>query len=68
MRKLAILTIASAAIALAGASSAFADFNGGGPVVKGGMCWVATSVNEVGYWKPCPPSPMWHHHHHHHHM
>ena len=65
MRKLAILTIASAAIALAGASAAFADFNGGGPAMKAGMCWVSTSALDQGFWKPCPP-PMHHHHHHHH--
>jgi len=65
MRKLAILTIASATIALAGVSAAFADFNAGGPATKGGMCWVATNALEMGYWKPCAPAPMHHHHHHH---
>jgi len=65
MRKLTLLAIASATIALAGVSSAWADYNGGGPASKGGMCWVATNVNDQGFWKPCPP-PMYHHHHHHH--
>jgi hypothetical protein len=69
MRKLTILAIAAATVSLAGVASlsvASADANGGGPVMRAGMCWVSLSALDQGYWKPCPGAPMMHHHHHHH--
>ena len=45
---------ATASVIVFGATSARADFNGGGPIVNGGMCWVPTSGNDHGFWKPCP--------------
>ncbi len=58
MRKLTVIVAAAAAI-LAGAvltsNPARADYNGGGPIKKGKMCWVATSGVDHGYWRKCPP-------------
>jgi hypothetical protein len=69
MRKLTLLAIAAATVSLAGVASlsiASADANGGGPVIRAGMCWVSNNALDLGYWKPCD-APMMHHHHHHHH-
>ena len=66
MRKRAMLAIAAAAVAFAGAASstaALAEMNGGGPVQKAGMCWVATSGLDQGFWKKCPEKPRHHHKH-----
>jgi hypothetical protein len=60
MRTIALLALATATIAFAGA--AYADSNGGGPIKKAGMCWVATSSLDQGFWKHCPPEKKHHHH------
>ncbi len=50
--------VATTALAITfGATTARADFNGGGPMTKGKMCWVPTSGQDHGFWKDCP-TPM----------
>ena len=64
MRNFAIIVAMAAAVLVGGAlfsNSARADFNGGGPIVKGGMCWVPTSSLDQGYWKECPKPMKMHH-------
>ena len=54
-------TIGSAAligaVALAfmfGATTARAEYNGGGPIMMGKMCWMGTDALGHGYWANCP--------------
>ncbi|MBV9556822.1 MAG: hypothetical protein JO254_07060 [Pseudolabrys sp.] len=58
MKKLT-LCLAAASFIAAGSlpTIAFADYNGGGPVMKGKMCWMATTGNDQGRWADCP-KPM----------
>jgi len=47
--------IGAAALALVfTATTARADYNGGGPVKKGKLCWAATDSLDHGIWKACP--------------
>jgi hypothetical protein len=47
--------VAATALAIAfGATTARADYNGGGPIMKGKQCWVATNGLDHGFWKACP--------------
>ena len=53
--KLGTALLAATALAFAfGATTATADYNGGGPVKKGKMCWQATDGLDHGFWKACP--------------
>jgi hypothetical protein len=53
--KLGTAILAATAIAFAfGATTATADYNGGGPVKRGKMCWQATDGLDHGFWKACP--------------
>jgi hypothetical protein len=59
MRHIAIIGAAAAAILFGGAlssTSARADYNAGGPVKQGKLCWSATSAQDHGYWRACPPA------------
>ena len=53
-----INVIATAAAILAGglliSAPASADFNGGGPIKRGKMCWVAMTGMDHGFWRACP--------------
>jgi hypothetical protein len=52
------LTIAAAAVAIAGlisATPASADYLGGGPRKQNGMCWKGSKGSEgFGFWRACP--------------
>jgi len=48
-----VIAVAASAL-LFSATTARADFNGGGPIKKGKMCWVATTGNDQGMWVACP--------------
>jgi hypothetical protein len=53
--KLGTALIAATALAFAfGATTATADYNGGGPVKRGKLCWKATDGLDHGYWAACP--------------
>jgi hypothetical protein len=53
--KLGTAILAATALAFAfGATTATADYNGGGPVKRGKLCWQATDALDHGYWKACP--------------
>lgn len=55
--------IAAAALAMTlGATVARADYNGGGPIKKGDMCWSATDGRGHGLWRACPQAPKIVHH------
>jgi hypothetical protein len=56
--KFAAALIAATAMAITfGATAARADYNGGDPIKKGKMCWVATDGLGHGMWAKCP-KPM----------
>ncbi len=53
--KLGTAILAATALAFAfGATTATADYNGGGPVKRGKLCWKATDCLDHGYWMACP--------------
>ena len=54
MRKFTVIAAAAASILAGSALSANADYNAGGPVKKGKMCWFSTSGVDHGYWGKCP--------------
>ena len=57
MRKLTVIVAAAAAVLFSGmlySPPALADYNGGGPIRMGKLCWVATDAHDYGYWKACP--------------
>lgn len=56
--KFSAALIAAAALAITfGATAARAEYNGGGPVTKGKMCWTATDGLGHGMYVKCP-KPM----------
>jgi hypothetical protein len=65
--KLGTALLAATALAFAfSATTATADFNGGGPVKRGKLCWQPTDSVDHGYWKACP-APAKHGRAHHRH-
>ena len=54
MQKMFATMVAAAALMGALGSVAHADYNGGGMVTKGKMCWTATTSRDDGMWVACP--------------
>ncbi len=50
----AALIVAAAMIFVFSPTGASADYNGGGPIKAGKMCWRASNALDHGYWEKCP--------------
>ena len=50
----AALIGAAAMIFVFSPTAARADYNGGGPIKAGTMCWRASNALDHGYWAKCP--------------